>query len=118
MTAIPKSTVAALAARTKDCHHPVAALSPWRTASGVIPQVAPNWLSYALLRFEINVRASAILGFVGAGGIGYELKIAMQWGAGKYDQVIAIFILLFLTIAVIDALSDRIRRRLTEGGVR
>ena len=32
---------------------------------GVIPQVAPNWLSYALLRFEINIRASAILGFVG-----------------------------------------------------
>lgn len=85
---------------------------------GVVTQVAPNWLSYALLRLEINVRASAILGFVGSGGIGYDLKIAMQWGAGKYDQVIAIFILLFLTIAVIDALSDRIRRRLTEGGVR
>ncbi|MEH0071166.1 ABC transporter permease subunit [Pannonibacter sp. Pt2-lr] len=47
---------------------------------GVIPQVSPNWLSYALMRFEINVRASAILGFVGSGGIGYDLKIAMQWG--------------------------------------
>ncbi|MFM2389675.1 MAG: phosphonate transporter, permease protein PhnE [Pseudomonadota bacterium] len=45
---------------------------------GVIPQVAPNWLSYALLRFEINVRASAILGFVGEGGIGHDLKLAMQ----------------------------------------
>jgi hypothetical protein len=41
---------------------------------GVMPQVAPNYLSYALLRFEINIRASAILGFVGAGGIGYELR--------------------------------------------
>lgn len=82
---------------------------------GVIPQVAPNWLSYALLRFEINVRASAILGFVGAGGIGYELKIAMQWGGGRYDQVIAIFLVLFLTIVVIDQLSDRWRNRLVRG---
>lgn len=82
---------------------------------GIIPQVAPNWLSYALLRFEINVRASAILGFVGAGGIGYELKIAMQWGGGRYDQVVAIFLLLFLTIAVIDRLSDRWRARLVQG---
>ncbi len=82
---------------------------------GVIPQVAPNWLSYALLRFEINVRASAILGFVGAGGIGYELKIAMQWGGGRYDQVVAIFLLLFLTIAVIDRLSDRWGTRLVQG---
>jgi phosphonate transport system permease protein len=82
---------------------------------GIIPQVAPNWFSYALLRFEINVRASAILGFVGSGGIGYDLKIAMQWGAGKYDQVIAIFIILFLTIVLIDRLSDRIRQHLTQG---
>ena len=82
---------------------------------GVIPQVAPNWLSYALLRFEINVRASAILGFVGAGGIGYELKIAMQWGGGRYDQVVAIFLLLFLTIGVIDRISDHWRTRLVQG---
>ena len=39
-----------------------------RMLLGVLPQVAPNYLSYALLRFEINIRASAILGFVGAGG--------------------------------------------------
>jgi phosphonate transport system permease protein len=82
---------------------------------GVIPQVAPNWLSYALLRFEINVRASAILGFVGEGGIGYDLKIAMQWGQGRYDEVVAIFALLFLTIVVIDQISDRYRRKLVTG---
>ena len=82
---------------------------------GVIPQVAPNWLSYGLMRFEINVRASAILGFVGQGGIGADLKVAMQWGQGKYDQVVAIFILLFLTIVAIDRLSDRVRTRLTKG---
>jgi phosphonate transport system permease protein len=82
---------------------------------GVIPQVAPNWLSYALLRFEINVRASAILGFVGEGGIGHDLKIAMQWGQGRYDEVVAIFLLLFLTIVVIDQVSDHYRHRLVKG---
>ncbi|MFN3992401.1 MAG: phosphonate ABC transporter, permease protein PhnE [Tabrizicola flagellatus] len=82
---------------------------------GVIPQVAPNWLSYALLRFEINVRASAILGFVGEGGIGHDLKLAMQWGQGRYDEVVAIFLLLFLTIVVIDQLSDHYRHKLVKG---
>lgn len=82
---------------------------------GIIPQVAPNWLSYGLMRFEINVRASAILGFVGSGGIGYDLKIAMQWGHGRYDEVVAIFLLLFVTIVVIDRLSDHARARLVKG---
>jgi phosphonate transport system permease protein len=82
---------------------------------GVIPQVAPNWLSYALLRFEINIRASAILGFVGSGGIGHDLKLAMQWGGGKYDQVVAIFLLLFLTIVAFDQVSGHYRNRLVKG---
>ncbi len=83
---------------------------------GVIPQVAPNYLSYALLRFEINIRASAILGFVGAGGIGYELKNAMSWGQGKFDEAAAIFILLFGAIVLFDQLSSYYRHRLTSGG--
>ncbi|NVJ94999.1 MAG: phosphonate ABC transporter, permease protein PhnE [Marivivens sp.] len=83
---------------------------------GVMPQVAPNWSSYALLRFEINIRASAILGFVGAGGLGYDLKTALQWGQGKYDQVVAIFAILFLTIMIVDHLSDRARQHLVKGG--
>jgi len=83
---------------------------------GVLPQVAPNWFSYALLRFEINVRASAILGFVGAGGIGYDLKNAMSWGQGKFDEAAAIFILLFGTIVVFDQLSSRVRNGLTHKG--
>lgn len=82
---------------------------------GVMPQVAPNWLSYALLRFEINVRASAILGFVGEGGIGHDLKLAMQWGQGRYDEVVAIFLLLFLAIVVIDRTSDHFRDKLVRG---
>lgn len=86
-----------------------------RMAFGLLPQVAPNWLSYGLLRFEINVRASAILGFVGQGGIGADLKEAMQWGQGRYDVVMAVFLLLFVTIVVIDRLSDHLRHKLTRG---
>lgn len=91
--------------------------APWsqRMILGVVPQVAPNYLSYALLRFEINIRASAILGFVGAGGIGYDLRNTMSWGQGKFDEAAAIFILLFLTIVVVDQLSSLARNRLTHG---
>jgi phosphonate transport system permease protein len=86
-----------------------------RMLLGVIPQVSPNYLSYALLRFEINIRASAILGFVGAGGIGYELKNAMSWGQGQFDEAAAIFLLLFLTIMFFDQVSSHYRDRLTRG---
>lgn len=82
---------------------------------GVVPQVAPNWISYAMLRLEINIRASAILGFVGAGGIGYELRNAISWGQGRYDAAAAIFALLFLTIVLFDQLSGMARDRLTRG---
>ncbi|MEM6478269.1 MAG: phosphonate ABC transporter, permease protein PhnE [Pseudomonadota bacterium] len=86
-----------------------------RMLLGVLPQVAPNFVSYGLLRFEINIRASAILGFVGAGGLGYELRNAMSWGPGRFDEAAAIFILLFTTIVFFDQVSSRYRNRLTEG---
>ncbi len=95
--------------------HSVGATWFQRMWLGVIPQVAPNYLSYALLRFEINIRASAILGFVGAGGIGYELKNSMSWGMGKFDEAAAIFLLLFATIMAVDQLSSHYRNRLTQG---
>ena len=73
-----------------------------RMRYGVIPQVLPNYLSYFMLRFEINVRASAILGFVGAGGIGTELRRTIGWGQGAGDETFALFMLLILTIFLID----------------
>ncbi len=82
---------------------------------GIVPQVAPNWASYAMLRFEINIRAGAILGFVGAGGIGYELRNAISWGQGRYDAAAAIFILLFATIVIFDQLTSSARERLVRG---
>jgi len=83
---------------------------------GVIPQVAPNYLSYALMRFEINIRASAILGFVGSGGIGYDLKNAFSWGQGRYDEVAAIFLLLFAAIVFFDQMSSHYRNKLIGEG--
>ena len=77
---------------------------------GIIPQVLPNYLSYGLLRFEINVRASAILGFVGAGGLGQQLKSQIDWRHG--DDVSAIIVLLIISIIAIDQLSGHLRRRL------
>ncbi len=70
---------------------------------GIIPQVWPNWISYVLLRFEINVRASAILGFVGAGGLGQQFKTFVDWKFGA--DIAAIILMLILTIVVIDMLS-------------
>jgi phosphonate transport system permease protein len=86
-----------------------------RTWLGVFPQVLPNYLSYSLLRLEINIRASAILGFVGAGGIGAELRNAMTFGQGKFDEAAAIFLMLFATIVIVDQISSLMRNRLTEG---
>ncbi|HKK99592.1 MAG TPA: phosphonate ABC transporter, permease protein PhnE [Desulfotignum sp.] len=86
-----------------------------RMRYGVLPQVLPNYLSYFMLRFEINVRASAILGFVGAGGIGMELRRTIGWGKGAGDETAALFMLLILSIFVIDQLSSFIRRRLVTG---
>jgi phosphonate transport system permease protein len=75
----------------------------------VVPQVLPGFLSYALLRFEINVRSSTIIGFVGAGGIGQELKRVI--GFNIYEEVSAIVILILLIVVAIDLISERIRHR-------
>ncbi len=82
-----------------------------RVRFSVLPQVLPIFFSYGLLRFEINVRASTILGFVGAGGIGEALKTVIGWRHG--DDVTAIIILLVSTIILLDYLSQYIRYRLS-----
>ena len=63
----------------------------------------------------MNIRASAILGFVGAGGIGYELRNAMTFGQGKFDQAAAIFLMLFATIVIVYQISSWMRNSLTKG---
>ena len=80
-----------------------------RMMLGVFPQVVPNFISYALLRFEINVRASAIVGFVGAGGIGQELNRVISFYSD--DRVLAVLILIVLVVTIIDVISERVRTR-------
>ena len=74
----------------------------------MLPQVAPNMVSYLLLRFEINVRGASVIGFVGAGGIGQELYLVIS--QNYYEEISAIIVLIVLVVAMIDLLSDRIRR--------
>lgn len=86
--------------------------SKWlsRVRFGVLPQVLPLFFSYGILRLEINVRASTILGFFGAGGIGAALSENIQWRDG--GRVTAIFVLLVATIIALDYLSDWVRAKL------
>jgi phosphonate transport system permease protein len=77
----------------------------------VLPQVLPNFASYALLRFEINVRSAGIMGFVGAGGIGQELLVSIR--KFYYSDVSAILLLLIVTVMAIDLVSEWLRGRLT-----
>ena len=77
---------------------------------GVLPQVLSSLVSYTVLRFEINVRGATVLGFVGAGGIGEELIIAIR--KFFYSDVSAILLLLVVCVMLIDTLSEKIRHRM------
>lgn len=77
---------------------------------GVVPQIMPNFLSYALLRLEINVRASTILGAVGAGGIGEVLRLSIS--RGHEAKTLSIIIILFVTIVCVDQFSAYLRKRI------
>ncbi len=76
----------------------------------VFPQILSNFASYALLRFEINVRGAAVIGFVGAGGIGEELLTAIR--KFYYSDVSAILLMLIVCVMLIDLGSERLRHRL------
>ena len=76
---------------------------------GAVPQVLPNIISYTLLRFEINVRASSIIGYVGAGGLGQEFREALS--LQEYTDLSALFIIIFVTVIVIDYGSEKLRHK-------
>ena len=77
---------------------------------GLIPQVLPVLLAQTLYAFESNTRSAAILGVVGAGGIG--LQIAERIKVRYWNEVSFIILLILVTVALIDFLSARVRRRL------
>jgi phosphonate transport system permease protein len=92
------------AARATGSHHwPAIRTSVW-------PQVLPNYVAYALYIFEINIRASVVLGIVGAGGIGRVLEA--QRSFFRFDRVLAIVMVIFVVVFLIEQLSVALRRRL------
>jgi len=83
---------------------------------GMVPQVLPTVIGYWLFRFEINVRASAVLGLIGAGGIGGEL--VSQLNFRNFPQVGAVLIMVIAMVLVIDTISGFARRRIIAGSAR
>lgn len=77
---------------------------------GVIPQVTAHYMSFFLYSFEINIRAAAILGYVGAGGVGLVLNTAL--GFFQYDRVLTIIIYTLVVVVIVDAVSNKIREKL------
>jgi phosphonate transport system permease protein len=76
---------------------------------GVLPQVLPLWVSFALYRFESNVRSASVVGMVGAGGIGVVLYEVIR--GFQYAQTCAVLIILVASVSLIDMVSARLRQR-------
>jgi phosphonate transport system permease protein len=77
---------------------------------GVLPQLAPQFLSFTLYRFETNIRAAAILGFVGAGGIGFYVQTYLR--LLNYPAAASVLLVLVALVMVVDFASSRLRARL------
>lgn len=76
----------------------------------VLPQVLPSYLSNSLFCFEGNVRYAAILGYVGAGGIGLLIKEDLGWR--EYQNIGMIILMLVITVYLIEAVSEHFRKKL------
>src|SRR2546421_233940 len=77
---------------------------------GVLPQVLPLFLSYVLYRLETNIRAATVLGFVGAGGIGFYLQTYLRMI--DYPAASTVLLVTVVVVVVVDAVSSRLRARL------
>lgn len=83
-------------------------LAAW--THGLLPQTAPKLLAYGLFRFEVNVRATATLGFVGAGGIGDAIHTAIS--LFHLVDLVTLLLVLLAVIIIIDAVGYRLRQQL------
>ncbi|MGL4973609.1 MAG: phosphonate ABC transporter, permease protein PhnE [Culicoidibacterales bacterium] len=79
--------------------------------AAILPQVLPSYIANSLFCFEGNVRYAAILGYVGAGGLGLILNEKISWR--EYSSVGMIIITLFLAVVIIEAISHYLRKKLT-----
>jgi phosphonate transport system permease protein len=77
---------------------------------GVLPQLVPQFLSFTLYRFETNIRAAAVLGFVGAGGIGFYIQTYLR--LLNYPAAATVLLVLIGRVMIVDFASSRLRARL------
>jgi phosphonate transport system permease protein len=77
---------------------------------GVMPQLGPQFLSFTLYRFETNIRAAAVLGFVGAGGIGFYIQTYLR--LLNYPAAATVLLVLIGLVMIVDFASSRLRARL------
>ncbi|QLE54325.1 phosphonate ABC transporter, permease protein PhnE [Nostoc sp. TCL26-01] len=77
---------------------------------GILPQVLPLGLGYTLWMFEYNIRAASVLGVVGAGGIGFQLKSYID--GFEYNKATTMMLVLLVVVTVIDGFSSQLRRHL------
>ena len=78
--------------------------------TGILPTVFPDYVAHALYVFELNVRASVVLGLVGAGGIGRVLEAQRQFF--RFDRVLGMLVIIFVVVWVIEQVSVSLRKRL------
>ncbi|MDP6559051.1 MAG: ABC transporter permease subunit, partial [Candidatus Binatia bacterium] len=76
---------------------------------GIVPQILPQFVSYILYRWEVNIRVAAVLGFVGAGGLGQRIHIAIS--LFLENQLLTLLIVLYIMVTAVDYLSAYLRRR-------
>ncbi len=76
---------------------------------GVLPQALPQFISFTLYRWEVNIRAATILGFVGAGGLGQQLYVALN--LFLYSKLLTLIAIIFIMVTAVDYLSALVRRR-------
>ena len=76
----------------------------------VMPEVLPSMVSNTLFRFDHNMRQSIVMGFVGAGGLGFKLIVAMR--LFRYNELLSILLVTFILVLIVEFVSDRLRKRL------
>ena len=76
----------------------------------ILPQVLPQFVSYILYRWEVNIRVAAVLGFVGAGGLGQRIHVAIS--LFLEHQLLTLLLVLYLLVTAVDFFSAFLRRRI------
>jgi phosphonate transport system permease protein len=76
---------------------------------GILPQVLPQFISYTLYRWEVNIRVAAVLGLVGAGGLGQRIHIAIS--LFLENQLLTLILAVYVLVTVVDYLSAYLRRK-------